>query len=36
MVEEEKFDKLELVLDKIRDIHFDDEEHNIFYDIIQG
>ncbi|XP_063692918.1 transmembrane and coiled-coil domain-containing protein 3-like [Bolinopsis microptera] len=35
MVEEEKFDKLELVLGQIRDIHFDDEEHNIFYDIIQ-
>ena len=36
MIEEEKFDKLNVVLGQIRDVHIDTAEHNLFYDIIQG
>ena len=36
MIEEEKFEKLNVVLGQIRDIHIDTEEHNLFYDIIHG
>ncbi|KAL5247141.1 hypothetical protein ACHWQZ_G019112 [Mnemiopsis leidyi] len=35
MIEEEKFDKLNVVLGQIRDVHIDTAEHNLFYDIIQ-
>ena len=34
--EEQKFDKLGIILGQIRDIHHKTGEHSLFYDIIKG